>query len=117
MESPAMPKLSLSLKIYLALVLTLAILAAVSVFLPAYQELVPTRELPASRPVLALVNAAIMLVLYGGLGYLGLVLAQKLAFADIWDPAVSNRQRFLVPALVGLALGVFLILADAVFSR
>ncbi len=67
--------------------------------------------------MLALANAAIMLFLYGGLGYLGYILSRKVGFADIWDEGVTNRQRFLVPALVGAAVGVFLILGDAVFSR
>lgn len=112
-----MRKLSLSIRIYCGLILALAILAAVSVFLPAFQGLVPQQELPASKPVLALANAGIMLILYGGLGYLGYILSQNLGFADIWDEGVTNRQRFLVPALVGAVVGVFLILGDAVFSR
>jgi len=112
-----MRQLSVSVRIYLGLILVLAILAAISIFLPAYQTLVPQQELPASRPVLAVVNAAIMLLVYGGLGYLGYILSQKLGFADIWDAKVSNRQRFVFPALVGAAAGVFFIAADAVFSR
>jgi len=74
-------------------------------------------QLPASKPVIALASAAIILVLYGGLGFLGLKLSQKLGFADLWDPKVSNRQRFLLPALVGIGLGIFFILADAIFSQ
>ncbi|GAI72004.1 unnamed protein product, partial [marine sediment metagenome] len=31
----------------------------------------PTQTLPASKPVLALLNAAIILILYGGLGFIG----------------------------------------------
>ncbi|UCD36840.1 MAG: CPBP family intramembrane metalloprotease [Fidelibacterota bacterium] len=112
-----MRNLSLSLRIYIGLVITLAVLGAVSIFLPVYQALVPSQELPASKPVLALANAGILLVVYGGLGYLGLVLSRKLGYAEIWDPDVSNRQRFLTPALIGAAVGVFLILGDAVFSR
>ena len=74
-------------------------------------------QLPASKPVIALASAAIILVLYGGLGFLGLKLSQKLGFADLWDPKVSNKQRFLLPALVGIGLGIFFILADAIFSK
>ena len=112
-----MAKLTLSVRIYFGLIITLAILAAVSVFLPAFEGLVPQQELPASKPVLALANAGIMLVLYGGLGYLGYILSRKVGFADIWDEGVTNRQRFVIPALIGLGLGIFLIVADAVFSR
>jgi membrane protease YdiL (CAAX protease family) len=67
--------------------------------------------------VLALVNAVIMLIFYGGLGFLGLKLSQKLGFADIWDSKVSNKQRFLIPALIGIAIGVFFIFADAILSQ
>lgn len=114
-----MKKISLSIKIYIGLIITLAILAAINVFLlqGSFLPILPEQELPAPKPVLALVNAAIMLILYGGLGFLGLKLSQKLGFADLWDSKISNRQRFLIPALIGLCLGVFLILADVLFSQ
>jgi len=111
-----MKNLSSSLKIYIVLIITLAILAAGNVFLPQAVPL-PEQELPASKPMLALINAAIMLVLYGGLGLLGLKLAQRLGFSELWDERVSNAQRFVIPALIGVCLGLFLILADAIFSQ
>lgn len=111
-----MEKVSLSIKIYIGLIVTLAILAAINVFLPQGTFL-PTQTLPASKPVLALVNAAIMLILYGGLGFLGLKLSSKIGFADIWDLRVSNKQRFLIPALVGGGIGIFFILVDVIFSK
>ncbi|GAI03825.1 unnamed protein product [marine sediment metagenome] len=109
-----MKKVPLSLKIYVGLIITLAILAAINVFLPQGVFL-PTQTLPASKPVLALVNAVVMLILYGGLGFIGLKLSQKNGFADIWDLKVSNKQRFLIPALVGVGIGIFFILADIIF--
>lgn len=114
-----MEKLSTSTKIYIGLVITLAVLAAINVFLPqgSFLPTLEGQELPAPKPVLALVSAGIMLILYGGLGLLGLQLSQKLGFANIWDPTVSNRQRFLIPALIGAGLGVFLVLADAILSK
>lgn len=114
-----MRKLSLSIKIYIGLIITQAILAVISILSPQSSSLMvlPEQELPASKPVLALANAAIVLFVYGGLGFLGLKLSQKLGFADIWDSKVDNKQRFLVPALVGIAIGVFFILADAIFSQ
>lgn len=100
---------------YAALVGLLALLAALNVVLPQ-GGVVPLQDLPASEPILALVNAAIMLVVYGGLGFLGLGLCRKVGFADLWTPGVSNRQRFLVPALSGLGLGIFFILTDALLG-
>ena len=67
-----MRNLSLSIKIYIALIITLAVLAAINVFLPQgpFSPILPDQELPASKPVPALVNAVIMLILYGGLGFI-----------------------------------------------
>ena len=112
-----MTKLSPSIKIYIGLVVVLAVAAAVSVFLPAFQSLMPAQELPVSKPLLALANAGIMLFLYGGLGFLGLMLARRTGFADIWDNRVSNRQRFIVPALIGAGIGALFIPADSLFSQ
>jgi membrane protease YdiL (CAAX protease family) len=112
-----MRKLLPSIKIYIGLIITLAILAAINVFLPQGSLTLPEQEFPASKPVLALVNAAVMLILYGGLGFLGLKLSQKLGFADLWDSKISNKQRFLIPALIGVGIGIFFILSDAVFSQ
>ena len=111
-----MRNLSSSLKIYIALIITLAVLAASNVFLPQAVPL-SEQELSASKPMLALINAAIMLILYGGLGLLGLKLGQRLGFSELWDERVSNAQRFVIAALIGVCLGLFLILADAIFSR
>jgi hypothetical protein len=111
-----MKKVSLSIKIYIGLIIALSILAAINIFLPQGAFL-PTQTLPASKPILALVNAAVMLILYGGLGFIGLKLSQKIGFADIWDIKISNKQRFLIPVLVGGGIGIFFILADVIFSK
>jgi hypothetical protein len=102
---------TLSVRLYFLLIAVLTLAAAINVFLPQ-GPLVADVPLPASKPVMALTTAAIYLIVYGGLGFIGLKLARKLGFADLWDPAVSQRQRFLLPALVGVGLGVFFILVD-----
>jgi len=116
-----MMKLSVSVKIYTCLVITLVLLSVVNLFLPQ-GDFVPVRELPEAKlpiplPVLALVNVFTIVILYGGLGLLGLRLTDKLGYAGIWDSNVSNRQRFLIPAITGVGIGIFFILTDAVFSR
>ncbi|MFX0140091.1 MAG: type II CAAX prenyl endopeptidase Rce1 family protein [Candidatus Hodarchaeota archaeon] len=73
--------------------------------------------MPASITVLAIINAAIMLFLYGGLGLIGVILSKKLGFPDIWDSKVSNKQRLQTPALIGMGIGLFFILVDLLFSR
>jgi hypothetical protein len=114
-----MKKLSPSIKIYVALVVIFAILAGLNVFLPqgSFLPASPDQALPASKPVLALVNAVIVLIVYGGLGFLGLKLSQKLGFPDLWEASISNKQRFLIPALIGAGLGLFFILADLMLSQ
>jgi hypothetical protein len=111
-----MKELSTSVKIYIGLIVTLAILAATNVFLPQ-GAFVPFQELPAPKPVFALVVASIMLLVYGGLGLLGMMLSQKLGFADLWSTTISVKQRLLIPALIGATLGVFFVLADAILSK
>lgn len=111
-----MKGLSTSVKIYVGLIVTLAFLAATNVFMPQ-GALVPIQELPAQKPVFALVVASIMLLVYGGLGLLGLMLSQKIGFADLWSTTISMRQRLLIPALIGATLGVFFVFADAILSK
>ena len=111
-----MSAISKSTKIYWGLVITLAFLTGISVFyLPS--QLVPAEDMPAPTPVMALANAALILVFYGGLGYVGLRLSRVIGFADIWDENVSNRQRFYIPAVVGVLIGIFFILTDLVVSQ
>ena len=102
-------RLSPSIGIYVVLIIVLAALGATNTFLPQ-GSLLPEQPLLVSKPVMALLTAGMMLVVYGVLGFLGLRLSQKFSFPALWDPAVSNRQRFLIPAYVGLGTGAFCIL-------
>lgn len=100
-----------STKTYWSLILILAILSAVNVFLPN-AFLLADVDIPTSKPILALISFASMLVLYGGLGALGRVLAGKLGIPDLLEPSVNNRQRYVLPLFAGLAVGAFFIVAD-----
>lgn len=109
-----MQRLSRSTRIYVVLTIVLAALGAANVFLPqgSFTRTLPEQQLPASKPVMALVTAAVMLIVYGGLGFLGLRLSEKLGFSALWDSEVSNRQRFLEPLFVGMVTGVLFIVVD-----
>jgi len=109
-------RLSPSIGIYVVLIIVLAALGATNTFLPQ-GSLLPEQPLLVSKPVMALLTAGMMLVVYGGLGFLGLRLSQKFSFPALWDLAISNRQRFLIPAYVGLGTGVFCILVDVFLQR
>jgi hypothetical protein len=111
-----MKKLSVSDKIFILLIILLAALAAVTVFLPQGAS-VPSFELPLPGPLFALLTAFTMLLLYGGLGLLGMKLSRRIGFADLWNADIANKQRLLIPAFIGLGIGLFFILTDAVFSR
>jgi membrane protease YdiL (CAAX protease family) len=93
-------------------------MAAISIFLPqdAFGTTIRPDQMPAPPALVALVNAGIVLVVYGGLGLVGLRLARRLGLPEIWDAAVSNRGRFAIPALVGAGVGVVLIIGDVLFS-
>jgi len=110
---------SVSFRIYLALIIMLGLLAAVSPYLPQGDALaaISKKQLPASRWVISLTGALSMLLIYGGLGYVGWRLSYRLNFANIWDEKVSKRQRFLLPAFTGAAIGILFIAIDQVLSN
>jgi len=114
-----MKRLSPSTKTFLLLIMIYAVIAGIMVYLPqgSSTAAVPPQTFPLPKPVMALVAGLIVLVSYGGLGLLGLFLSKKLGFAEIWQAGVTNRQRFLIPGLVGAVLGVFIIVGDLIFSR
>lgn len=105
-----------SIRVYILLIVILTISSVITVFLPQSDILTIQQELPASKGVVALVNALIMILLYGSLGYIGLRLSIKLGFARLWDNKVNNKERFLYPAIYGILAGFLLIIFDKLFS-
>ena len=63
---------------------------------------------------LALANAVIILVLYGGVGLLGLWLAGKAGLPGIYRPGAGPRDLVWRPMRVGLFAGAVLVAADTV---
>ena len=110
---------SISFRIYVALILLLALLASLNPFLPQGSALPNMQggQLPGSKGTIALAGAFSMLFVYGGLGYLGWRLSIRLGFADIWDRQVSNKKRFFIPAILGVGLGVCFIGIDMLVSH
>lgn len=111
--------MSTSTRTFFLLVILLAILSAANLLMPQGNlvSTVPSQGYPASLPVMMLASFAIVLVLYSGLGFLGLKLSQKLGIPNLISPEISNWQRFGLPAMAGVLVGLFLILMDFVFSR
>src|SRR5512143_528270 len=106
-----------SLAIFMGLVVLYGILTGLNVFLPQgdYVATVPPAEMPAPLPSVALVAGAGVLVIYGALGLIGLFLWRKLGLPELWDSSVTNRQRFLIPAIAGAVVGIVLVVGDLVF--
>ena len=50
--------------------------------------------------------------IFAVLGLIGVVLADRTGFPAAWDARVANRQRLLLPALVGLGIGVLATVLD-----
>ncbi|HVP25065.1 MAG TPA: CPBP family glutamic-type intramembrane protease [Methanomicrobiales archaeon] len=109
-------RLSLSTKLLLLLDVILAVLTGIYVLSFQY-PIPPGQVLPAPVPILAMGSAVGIFVLYGALGFIGLVLARRLGLPRIWDAKVSNRDRFLVPAIRGVGIGLFFIAADLVLRN
>jgi len=80
-----------SMRIYIVLIVVLAALTALNVYISPL-GIDETSALPAPLIVLALVNAGVILVVYGGLGWFGLKLADKLDFTPIWPSQLLNIQ-------------------------
>jgi hypothetical protein len=49
---------------------------------------------------------------HAALGLIGVVLAERTSFPAAWDARIPNRQRLLIPALVGLAIGALASVID-----
>jgi hypothetical protein len=67
-------------------------------------------QMPAWQ--IALGNAGIILVLYAGLGLIGLVLTRKLGWPGIYRVGASRRELFLHPLVYGVAVGLILVIVD-----
>jgi len=80
-----------------------------------------TPSAPAGLPgvprwVLGLANAGIIVVFYGGLGLAGLWFTGKLGLPGVFREGAGWRRWFWRPLVVGLALGLFVVVADRLFA-
>ena len=113
-----MKRLSTSAKILAGLVITLTLISVIYSFLPQ-PDYLPAQDIDIkiSKTLAHLMNVGMAFFLYGGLGYLGLLLSRKTGFPEFWDSKFTLKQRLLTPALIGIALGVFIIVFELVFGR
>ncbi len=98
-----LPRLSSSVITWLALVGYLAVAKVLSL------TLVPITFRSAGQESLFDWTS---LGVFAVLGLVGVVLAERTGFPAAWDPHVPNRQRLLIPTLVGLGIGALAVVID-----
>jgi hypothetical protein len=91
-----------SVTIYLALMAYLGLVKLIITFIPA-----PFRS-AAQAGVFAWPFIGMVTVV----GLVGLWFARKTGFPDAWDARVTTRQRFLIPAILGVALSLPSVVID-----
>jgi hypothetical protein len=99
------------------MILLLAACSALLAAFPTVTLLLPA-ETQTPAPPLLMVPAtfALIVVVYGGLGHVGLRLGDRIGFAGIWDPKVGQAQRFGIPAAAGLGLSIFFVVGDVALA-
>jgi hypothetical protein len=102
---------------FFILLAVLAVSAGLNTFLPQGEvaSQIPQSQIP--KWLIGLVSSGGTLLIYGILGFIGFILWRKIGFPDIWDERVTNKQRFLIPAIVGSVAGIALIILDLIFGR
>jgi hypothetical protein len=94
--------LSVSTRIYLGLI---AFMFAVKVIFLLFPTVFPGADQEGAFSWVTILSIAAM-------GSVGLILARRTGFPEIWDKKVSHRQRFLIPAFIGLLYGVITVIKD-----
>ena len=77
---------------------------------------IPMPDMGVSNAVLGLANAGIVLVVYGAVGLIGYGFARKLNLPGIFSEDGNWRRWFIIPLLLGLVCGVFLVIGDLLFA-
>jgi hypothetical protein len=111
-----MKNIANSIKVYIGLIIILSISAFVYVLLPM-GEFMSGQEFPAPKSIIALINALVMLLVYGGLGLLGLHLATKNGFTAVWNEKIKEKRTIFKLSLVGIGIGLFFIIIDIVVNK
>ncbi len=94
--------LSISTKIYLGLI---AFMVTVKVIFLLFPTVFPGADQEGALSWVTILAIAVM-------GLIGLILARRTGFPEIWDTKVSNLQRFLIPSVIGFAYGVITVIID-----
>ncbi|WP_051332225.1 CPBP family glutamic-type intramembrane protease [Cucumibacter marinus] len=101
---------------FAGLIALLALLSATNVFLPAAIPVAQPAELPFPLPVMALIAGISVVVIYGGLGALGLFLAYRNQLPGVWVGQLQTGKDLVQPLLIGIGIGIAFIAVDLAFA-
>lgn len=76
----------------------------------------PMPDMGVPNAVVGLANAAIVLVVYGGIGLVGYWFARKLDLPGIFSEDGNWRGWFVIPLLLGIVCGAALVIGDLLFA-
>jgi hypothetical protein len=102
-----------------ALAAAMGVIAGTALYYPeaATAALPPDAGTPPSpTPLLTLAVGTGIAAVYGLLAWVGWRARRGLRWPGAWDPAVGAGGRFILPALIGIALGVLFILVDLLLA-
>jgi hypothetical protein len=113
-----MNRLLASTKLLFVLVILLAFFSALSVFFPLnFIAQMPEQSLPASKSIMSLVSFFIVLIIYGGLGFIGLKLSSRIDFPEIWDTKITIKNKIIFPSVIGIIIGIIFIIVDIIYTK
>jgi hypothetical protein len=64
-----------------------------------------------------LLSAVYRLIAYGGMGLLGVFLASRAGFKNVWNDEINQRGNKLLIISAGIAMGIYFIVYDEVIAR
>jgi membrane protease YdiL (CAAX protease family) len=116
-----MKRMKKQIVVFFFLLLVYAIITFAAVALEL-EQLTPGGDVPmpvSTMPgwILGLANAAIVIVIYGLVGGIGLVFAKQLGIPGIYREKSAPRDLAWIPFVIGFGVGVALMIADILFSR
>lgn len=102
-------------KVLFFLVFIYAFAGGISVFLPQ-NKFFSDFEYPAPEYVISIVTFLGIILIYGALALLGLKLNDLSGFPKITDDRINKKERFILPMVTGLIIGVTMVMGDLFFD-
>lgn len=102
--------------VYWGLIFVCAIAAGITVLSPLPTSLanIPPTQIP--KPLLAVANFGLIVVVYGLLGLVGLFLAKKNFWPGVYKEDEGLKNLFYRPLFLGIISGLFIIVGSTIFG-